>query len=122
MRRGFAPHFRHVDDLFAPQNLTMPTISFRSCWFPFRKPPIFRMKTIFLPPPPQIDQIYRFIHILLGPILNFERRTPTDFVCAPYTLQNYYQLTRVHVQTDAEPDIKNTKQSLNSYVTCEHMM
>ena len=35
MRRGFAPHFRHLDDLFAPQNLTMCTISFRSCWVPF---------------------------------------------------------------------------------------
>ena len=35
MRRGFAPHFRHLDDLFAPQNLTMSTISFRSCWVPF---------------------------------------------------------------------------------------
>ena len=52
MRRGFAPpHFRHLDDLFAPQ----------------------------------IDQIYNFIQILLGPILNFEPRTPTDFYpeCPP---------------------------------------
>ena len=40
-----APHFQHVDALFAPQ----------------------------------IDQIYHFIKILLGPILNFQRRTPTDF-------------------------------------------
>ena len=39
MRRGFAPHFRHLDDLFAPQNLTMSTILFRSCWVPFRNPP-----------------------------------------------------------------------------------
>ena len=28
---------------------------------------------------PKIDQIYHFIRILLDPILNFERRTPTDF-------------------------------------------
>ena len=28
---------------------------------------------------PKIDQIYHFIQILLGPILNFERCTPTDF-------------------------------------------
>ena len=45
MRRGFAPHFRHLDDLFASK----------------------------------FDQIYHFIQILLGPILNFERCTPTDF-------------------------------------------
>ena len=34
---------------------------------------------------PQIDQIYNFIQILLGPILNFEPRTPTDFYpeCPP---------------------------------------
>ena len=40
-----APHFQHVDAIFAPQ----------------------------------IDQIYHFIQILLGPVLNFERRIPTDF-------------------------------------------
>ena len=46
-----APHFQHVDDLFASK----------------------------------FDQIYHFIQILLGPILNFERCTPTDFdpECAP---------------------------------------
>ena len=43
MRRGFAPHFRHLDDLFALQNLTMSAILFRSCWVPFWKPPIFSM-------------------------------------------------------------------------------
>ena len=32
---------------------------------------------IFLPT--QIYQIYHYIQILLGPISNFERRTPTDF-------------------------------------------
>ena len=40
-----APHFQHVDDLFAPK----------------------------------IDQIYHFIQILLGPVLNLEQRTPPDF-------------------------------------------
>ena len=35
MCRGFASHFRQLDDLFAPQNLTMSTILFRSCWVPF---------------------------------------------------------------------------------------
>ena len=32
---------------------------------------------IFLPP--KIDQIYHVSQILLGPILNFKQRTPTDF-------------------------------------------
>ena len=39
--------------------------------------PHFRTWTIFLPP--KIYQIYQFIQNLLGPILNFEQRTPTDF-------------------------------------------
>ena len=30
-----APHFQHVDDLFAPPKLTKSIISFRSCWVPF---------------------------------------------------------------------------------------
>ena len=75
MRRGFAPHFRQLDDLFAPLNLTMSTILFRSCWVPFRNPPFSACRRSFCP---QIDQIYNFIQILLGPILNFEPRTPTD--------------------------------------------
>ena len=29
--------------------------------------------------PPKFDHVYHFIQILLGRILNFERRTPTDF-------------------------------------------
>ena len=76
MRRGFAPHSRHLDDLFAPQNWTTPTISFRSCWVHFEAPHFQHVDALFAP---QIDQIYHFIQILLGPILNFERRTPTDF-------------------------------------------
>ena len=50
MRRGFAPHFRHLDDLFAPQNLTMSTILFRSCWVPFRNPPFSACRRSFCPP------------------------------------------------------------------------
>ena len=50
MRRGFAPHFRHLDDLFAPQNLTMSTISFRSCWVPFRSPTFSACRRSFCPP------------------------------------------------------------------------
>ena len=82
MRRGFAPHFRQLDDLFAPLNLTMSTILFRSCWVPFRNPPFSACRRSFCP---KIDQIYNFIQILLGPILNFEPRTPTDFYpeCPP---------------------------------------
>ena len=86
MRHGFAPYTRHLDNLFVPTptsptphplNLTMSTILTRSCWVPFRKLPIFStVDDIFAP---QIDQIYHFIQILLGPILNFERRTPADF-------------------------------------------
>ena len=45
---------------------------------------------------PKIDQIYNFIQILLGPIFNFEPRTPTDFYpeCPPpfksiYVLQSH---------------------------------
>ena len=49
MRRGFAPHFRHLDDLFAPQNLTMSTILFRSCWVPFRNPPFSWCRRSFCP-------------------------------------------------------------------------
>ena len=49
MRRGFAPHFRHLDDLFAPQNLTMSTILFRSCWVPFRNPPFSACRRSFCP-------------------------------------------------------------------------
>ena len=54
MRRGFAPHFWHQGDLFAP-------------------PPQKKKKK-----KKKNDQIYHFIKILLGPVLNFERRTPTD--------------------------------------------
>ena len=50
MRRGFAPHFRHLDDLFAPQNLTMSTILFRSCWVPFRSPTFSACRRSFCPP------------------------------------------------------------------------
>ena len=49
MRRGFAPHFRHLDDLFAPQNLTLSTILFRSCWVPFRSPPFSACRRSFCP-------------------------------------------------------------------------
>ena len=49
MRRGFAPHFRHLDDLFAPQNLTMSTILFRSCWVPFRNLPFSACRRSFCP-------------------------------------------------------------------------
>ena len=47
MRRGFAPHFRHLDDLFAPQNLSLSTILFRSCWVPFRSPPFSACRRSF---------------------------------------------------------------------------
>ena len=50
MRRDFAPHFRHLDDLFAPQNLTLSTILFRSCWVPFRSPPFSACRRSFCPP------------------------------------------------------------------------
>ena len=50
MRRGFAPHFRHLDDLFAPQYLTMSTILFRSCWVPFRSPTFSACRRSFCPP------------------------------------------------------------------------
>ena len=50
MRRGFAPHFRHLDDLFAPHNLTMSTILFRSCWVPFRSPTFSACRRSFCPP------------------------------------------------------------------------
>ena len=50
MRHGFAPHFRHLDDLFAPQNLTMTTILFRSCWIPFRSPTFSACRRSFCPP------------------------------------------------------------------------
>ena len=50
MPRGFAPHFRHLDDLFAPQNLTMSTILFRSCWVSFRSPPFSACRRSFCPP------------------------------------------------------------------------
>ena len=49
MRRDFAPHFRHLDDLFAPQNLTLSTILFRSCWVPFRSPPFSACRRSFCP-------------------------------------------------------------------------
>ena len=49
MRRGFAPHFRHLDDLFAPPNFTMSTILFRSCWVPFRNPPFSACRRSFCP-------------------------------------------------------------------------
>ena len=49
MRRGFATHFRHLDDLFAPQNLTLSTILFRSCWVPFRSTPFSACRRSFCP-------------------------------------------------------------------------
>ena len=59
---GFAPphpsHFQHLDD-FLPHK--------RSFW------------------PPNLTQVYHFYQILLGPIFNFMRWTPTDFYpeCPP---------------------------------------
>ena len=47
MRRGFASCFRHLDDLFAPQNFTLSTILFRSCWVPFRSPPLSACRRSF---------------------------------------------------------------------------
>ena len=49
MRPGYAPHFRQLDDLFAPLNLTMSTILFRSCWVPFRNPPFSACRRSFCP-------------------------------------------------------------------------
>ena len=75
------------------QNLTMSSISFRSCWVPFRKPPFSGYWQMFAP---QIDQIYPFSQILLGPILNFEWPTPTDFYpeFIPYYSTACYHETR----------------------------
>ena len=50
MRRGFAPHFRHLDDLFASQNVTLSTILFRSCWVSFWSPPFSACRRSFCPP------------------------------------------------------------------------
>ena len=85
MRRGFAPHFRQLDDLFAPQNLTMSTILFRSCWVPFRSPTFSARRRSFCPP--NWPNLSFFFQILLGPVLNFELRTPTDFdpECPPWS-------------------------------------
>ena len=87
MRRGFAPHFRHLDDLFAPQ--IWPCLLFYSdlVGSHFEAPHFQHVDALFAP---QIDQIYNFIQILLGPVLNFERRTPTDFdpECPPGYLQS----------------------------------
>ena len=47
MRRGFAPHFRYLDDLFAPLNLALCIILFRSCWVPFRSPPFSACRRSF---------------------------------------------------------------------------
>ena len=60
MRCSFAPHFG-IWAIFLPNPKIGPCLPF----LPF--------------------QIYHFIQILLGPILNFERHTPTDFYleCAP---------------------------------------
>ena len=72
----FCPHFRHLDDLFAPPNLTMSTILFRSCWVPFRSPTFSACRSSFCPPNwPNLS----FYSDLLGPVLNFEWRPPTDF-------------------------------------------
>ena len=49
MQRSFAPHFRHLDDLFVPQNLTLCTILFRSCCVPFRSPPFSACRWSFCP-------------------------------------------------------------------------
>ena len=76
MRHGFAPHFRHLDDLFAPQNLTLSTILFRSCWVQFRSPPFSACRRSFCPP----NWLnLSFYSDLVGSILNFEQHTPTDF-------------------------------------------
>ena len=76
MRRGFAPHFRHLDDLFAPPNWTVSTIFIQILLGPISKAPHFQhVDDLFAP---KIDQIYHFIQILLG-LLNFERHTLTVF-------------------------------------------
>ena len=49
MPRGFAPHFRHLDDLIAPQNVTLSSILFRSCWVSFQSPPFSACRRSFCP-------------------------------------------------------------------------
>ena len=60
----------------------MSTILFRSCWVHSENPHFQHVDDLFTP---KIDQIYNLIQIFLGPILNFEPRTPTDFYpeCPP---------------------------------------
>ena len=83
MRCGFAPHFRHLDDLFAPLKFDHVYHFIQILLGPISKPPNFQhVEDLFAP---KIDQIYNFIQILLGPILNFEPCTLTDFYteCPP---------------------------------------
>ena len=76
MRRGFAPHFRHLDDPPPPQ--IWPCLPFYSdlVGSHFEAPHFQHVDDLFAS---KFDQIYHFIQILLGLILNFERCTPTDF-------------------------------------------
>ena len=43
MRRGFAPHFRHLDDLFAPPKFDHVYHFIQILLGPISKPPIFSM-------------------------------------------------------------------------------
>ena len=75
----FCPPFSASGRSFCPPNLTMSTISFRSCWVPYRKPPFSGCWWSFCTPNwPDLS-----FYPDLGPILNFEWRTPTDFYLEP---------------------------------------
>ena len=76
MRRGFAPIFG-IWTIFLPPQI-WPCLPFYSdlVGSHFETPHFQHVDDLFVP---KIDQIYNFIQILLGPILNFEPRTPTDF-------------------------------------------
>ena len=67
MRHGFAPHLRHLVDLFAPHVYHFIQILLGS----FSKPSIFSVQTIFLPL--KIDQIYHIIQMLWVPFWTSSR-------------------------------------------------
>ena len=66
----FCPHFRHLDDLFARQNLIMSTILFTSCWVQFQSTTFSACRWSFCP---QNWPNLSFYSDLVGPVFNFER-------------------------------------------------
>ena len=84
--------------------LTMSTILFRSCWVPIPSHTFSACRRFFAP---QIDQIYHFIQILLGPVLNFDHMIKVCTVHSRYLAVSFLQTTH-KIYPIARPSWRST--------------